>query len=65
MAANINYRNINYLRNNKLPVKSHLVAELFDDVNTAYGQLAAKHADTEANLKAALKRIEALESGKK
>jgi acyl-coenzyme A thioesterase PaaI-like protein len=64
--ANINIKNLNWLRNLKTvgpqgTIHGHLIAAMFDDVNTAYGQLAAKHAATQTALEAALARIAALE----
>jgi len=36
---NIAYRNLNYIRSTKEPLKPHLVAETFDDVSIAVGKL--------------------------
>lgn len=48
--AKIPLRNLNYLRNTKEPIKPHLVAELFDDVNAAYGNHQDRIAVLEAQV---------------
>lgn len=38
-SARIPYRNLNYIRSTKEPIKGHLLAEALDDISNAFGQL--------------------------
>jgi hypothetical protein len=58
----INIRNLNYIQNAKKgDLKPCLVAEALQDVQTAYGAIAAQQNSTQAALTAALARIAKLE----
>lgn len=50
MSAKINFKNLNYIRATKEPIKGHLLAECFDDVNQAFGNLHAQVIDLTAQL---------------
>jgi hypothetical protein len=60
----LNIKNLNYIqRATPGTLKPHLVAEAFQDVQSAYGQQGAAIATLQTQLAAALERIAKLEQG--